>query len=99
MPCSTSNTLPQVRLTKTCGSVLQVFNRASLAAVWQQQPSFLQQQVAMWISKTQRHVLDNLWPLLLYQALGRSSGVAVVAGGSGTADGSRKKGKKKRSLQ
>lgn len=49
-------------------SALQVYSRASLAAVWARQPDFLKQQLALWVQQRQRHVLDSLWPQLLQQA-------------------------------
>jgi hypothetical protein len=46
----------------------QVFSRASLAAAWAQDPSFLQPQLALWVHKPQRRALDALWPQLLQEA-------------------------------
>jgi hypothetical protein len=47
---------------------LQVFSRASLAAVWVQDPSFLKDQLGLWVHKQQRRVLEALWPQLLQEA-------------------------------
>jgi hypothetical protein len=47
---------------------LQVFSRASLAAVWAQDPSYLKDQLDLWVHKQQRRVLEGLWPQLLQEA-------------------------------
>lgn len=47
---------------------MQVYTRASLAAVWAQDPSFLQPQLSLWLHKQQRRALDALWPQLLQEA-------------------------------
>lgn len=63
----------------------QVYSRARLAAVWAEQPAFLQQQLGLWLQRPARQLLDRLWPQLLQEAAaagGAESGGAAGAGGA-----------------
>lgn len=74
--------------------VLQVFSRASLAAAWAQDPSFLKQQLGLWVHKQQRRVLESLWPQLLQEAAAAAAEAAAQQRrqGSKKGGGKRKKG-------
>eukprot|EP00878_Enallax_costatus_P026754 GHUV01028741.1.p2 GENE.GHUV01028741.1~~GHUV01028741.1.p2 ORF type:complete len:109 (+),score=31.79 GHUV01028741.1:366-692(+) len=48
----------------------RVLNGGGLATVWQHEPLFLRQQIALWVQKQQRGVLESLWPQLLQEAAG-----------------------------
>lgn len=50
------------------GCCMQVYSRASLAAAWAQDPTFLQPQLSLWLHKQQRRALDTVWPQLLQEA-------------------------------
>lgn len=72
---------------------MQVFSRASLAAAWAQDPSFLKPQLGLWLHKQQRRVLDSLWPQMLQEA------AATAAMGAGGGSGSKKGTKRKKMKQ
>ncbi len=68
----------------------QVDSRASLAAAWQHEPTFLQPQLAAWVQRPSQRQLLQLWPQLLQQAARQST-----SGGKGK-EGKKSKGGSKR---
>lgn len=70
-------------------------SRARLAAVWQQQPTYLQPQLAAWLQKPYQGQLLKLWPKLLQEALG--GGGQQRGGSKGSKKGSKgsSRGKKR----
>ncbi len=49
-------------------AALQVDSRASLAAAWRDDPTFLKRQLRAWLRKDAAQALDALWPQLLAEA-------------------------------
>jgi hypothetical protein len=66
-----------------------VFSRAALAAAWARQPAFLKPQLALWVHKQQRQLLEGVWPALLQEA------AAAGAGAGGSSSRGKSKGKRR----
>jgi hypothetical protein len=47
-----------------------VDSRASLAAAWRADPTFLRRELVAWLSKPGAHLLQGLWPRLFEEAFG-----------------------------
>jgi hypothetical protein len=55
-----------IRMTDPCTTARQVDTRASLAAAWRADPTFLKRGLRAWVRKAA--LVDAVWPALLAEA-------------------------------